>query len=96
VEEGRPPQAELEEIADADWRKAEQRFAAIQPLADRHLYGRQEVEARAREMGVSPATLYRWLQRYQATGSVLGLLPQRRGWRRGRGRIPLKSWLGLN
>jgi putative transposase len=57
LEEGRPLQADLEEIADADWRKAEQRFAAIQPLTGRHLYGREEVEARAREVGVSPATL---------------------------------------
>lgn len=79
--------ADLEEIADADWRRAEARFAAIGPLADRLIWGRSEVEERAREVGVSPATLYRWLRRYRATGSVLSLVPQKRGWREGKGQI---------
>ncbi|NWN84124.1 MAG: DDE-type integrase/transposase/recombinase [Halomonas sp.] len=79
---------DLTEIGDADWHEAERRFSVIQPLVDRDLIGRDAVNARARETGVDTATIYRWLQRYRATGSVPALIPQKRGWRKGRSRIP--------
>lgn len=79
---------DLAEIADKDWQEAERRFAAIKPLVGRSLIGRQDVQQRAKEVGVDTATLYRWLGRYRATGSVLALMPQARGWRQGRTRIP--------
>ncbi|WP_415258471.1 Mu transposase C-terminal domain-containing protein [Thauera phenylacetica] len=79
---------DLTEIADPDWREAERRFAAIQPLLGRYMVGRIEVAGRAKEIGVDTATLYRWLQRYRATESVVALIPKKRGWRTGQGRIP--------
>lgn len=79
---------ELTEIADPDWREAERRFAAIQPLLGRYMVGRIEVAGRAKEIGVDTATLYRWLQRYRATESVVALIPKKRGWRTG------KPWTG--
>lgn len=79
---------DLEEIADEDWRIAGGRFAAIKPLLDKAVVGRTEVEARAREVGVNAATLYRWLGRYRAYGVVSALVPQKRGWKEGKGRIP--------
>lgn len=86
-----PKQAavDLSEIADEDWKIAEQRFAAIKPLADAFMPGRAEVERRAKEVGADTATLYRWLQRYKAYGSVSALIPQKRGWKAGKSRIPV-------
>ena len=78
---------ELADIADTDWHLAEKRYAAIHPLINRHTVGRQDAEKCAREAGVSTATLYRWLKRYQATCSVLSLIPQKRGWKAGKNRI---------
>lgn len=82
---------DLAEIADEDWRIAEQRFAAIKPLIDRFMVGREEVERRAKEVGVDPATLYRWLGRYKAYGLVTALIPQKRGWKEGKCRIPVDA-----
>lgn len=79
---------DLAEIDDEDWRIAEKRFAAIKPLTDRCTVGREEAERRAKEVGVDAATLYRWLQRYKAYGLVTALIPQKRGWKEGKGRIP--------
>ena len=90
-EANRPVMQDLAEIADEDWRVAEQRFAAIKPLVDRHQVGREEAERRAKEVGVDPATLYRWLQRYKAYEVITALIPRKRGWKEGKGRIPLHA-----
>jgi putative transposase len=79
--------SDLSEIADEDWKVAEQRFAAIHPLLNVGRIGRSTIAQRAREVGVDTATLYRWLQRYNAYGSTTALIPQKRGWKEGRGRI---------
>lgn len=82
------PSPDLAEIADADWQEAERRMAIIRPLVDQPVFGRSEVEARAKESGVDTATIYRWLQRYHGTGTPLGLIPRKRGWKLGKTRIP--------
>lgn len=78
---------DLAEIADEDWRIAQQRFAAINPLVGKPMIGRDEVERRAKEVEVDPATLYRWLRRYNAYGSATALIPKKRGWKEGNSRI---------
>lgn len=78
---------DLAEIADDDWKIAQQRFAAISPLAGKLQIGREEVQRRATEVGVNTATLYRWLQRYNAYGTVTALIPKKRGWQEGKSRI---------
>lgn len=82
------PYRDTEDIADEEWREAEQRFAAIKPFVNVIYVGRAEVVNRAKEIGVSAATLYRWLQRYKAYGDVSALLSKKRGWREGKSRIP--------
>jgi putative transposase len=82
---------DLAEIADEDWKVASQRYAAIQPLVGRSLIGRQEVGNRAKEIGVDPATLYRWLKRFEAYGVMTALIPKKRGWQDGKGRISASS-----
>lgn len=78
---------DLAAIADEDWQIAQQRFAAISPLVGKLQIGRNEAEHRAKELSVNPSTLYRWLQRYNAYGTVTALIPKKRGWREGRSRI---------
>ena len=78
---------DLADIADEDWKIAQTRFAAIAPLAGKGSIGRAEIELRAKEVGVDPSTLYRWLKRYNAYGHVMALIPQKRGWATGKSRI---------
>jgi len=79
---------DLADIADKDWQIAEQRFSAIKPFVNRLRIGREDIEFRAKELSVNPATLYRWLKRYRAYGVVTALIPQKRGWKEGNARIP--------
>jgi len=78
---------DLADIADEDWKIAEQRFAAIKPLLNYGSPGRFEVENRAKQVGVNTATIYRWLQKYHALGVVSVLIPRKRGWKEGGSRI---------
>jgi putative transposase len=82
---------DLAEIADEDWLIAEQRFAAIKPLLDSFGGGRDAVERRAKEVGVDAGTLYRWIQRYRAYEVVSALIPRKRGWKQGKGRISAQA-----
>lgn len=78
---------DLADIADEDWRVAQQRYAAINPLVGKLHIGRDEAEQRAKEVGIDTATLYRWLKRFNAYGSVTALIPMKRGWKEGNSRI---------
>lgn len=82
-----PCTVDTSDISDEDWRVAEERFEAIKPLLSDGPIGRAEVELRAEEVDVNAATLYRWLKRYNAYGSISSLIPQRRGWKKGNRRI---------
>lgn len=87
VDESPAAMQDLADIADEDWRIAQERLAAIKPLVDAGRLGRETVEARAKELNINPATLYRWIQRYKSYGVVSALIPQKRGWKQGNGRI---------
>lgn len=78
--------ADINEIGDDDWKIAEKRYAAIEPLLKSGA-GRQAVSARSMEIGVNTATLYRWLKRYTSVGVISVLIPKKRGWQEGNIRI---------
>ncbi|MDP4078524.1 DDE-type integrase/transposase/recombinase [Acidovorax sp. A1169] len=78
---------DIDAITEDDWRIAQSRYAAIKPLIDAGMQSRAAVEARATELGISPATVYRWLTRYRSLDAVSGLIPLQRGWRKGNGRL---------
>lgn len=82
-----PFDGDIAEIGGEDWKEAERRYAAIKPLLVNRNSGRAQVEARAAEVGVDTATLYRWLGRYRGVGAVSSLVPRSRGWKPGRTRI---------
>lgn len=52
--------------------EARKRYEAIKPLID--LNSRKAVEARAKELKVSPTTLYNWLRDYNFTGQLSSLV----------------------
>lgn len=79
---------DIEDIADEDWKIAQERFAAIKPLLGRGLVGRDDIAIRAKEVGRSPATLYRWVKLYKAYEVTSALIPKKRGWTEGKSRIP--------
>lgn len=81
--------ADLAELSDDDWKEIERRYAAIRPFVDCESVGRGAVTRRATEVGVDPATLYRWLKAYRSAGTSVALVPQKRGWRPGKGRISI-------
>lgn len=76
---------DLDDISDSDWRKIEKRFEMIQPLIQNA--SRKEIEIHAKKIDVHFTTLYRWLRNYQATGTLTGLLPKKRGPKEGLMRI---------
>lgn len=78
---------ELVLIENAYWEKANKRFEAIRPLTDKPNRSRKDVVLRAQSLKMDPSTLYRWLTRYERFGTVLALVPKKRGWKKGASRI---------
>lgn len=64
----------LESISEKDLGAARIRLEHIAPLLERRRTT-DMVETRAIEIGVSPATLYRWIAVYEATGNLTALAP---------------------
>ncbi|WP_313047608.1 Mu transposase C-terminal domain-containing protein [Pseudomonas soli] len=78
-------------ISSDEWAIAQQRFSAIQPFVNDSIIQRDSVEARAKEVGVDTATLYRWLKRYRNWHEVLALVPRKRGWKAGSSRLTTQA-----
>ncbi|WP_336693151.1 Mu transposase C-terminal domain-containing protein [Delftia acidovorans] len=78
---------DINAITETDWRVAQTRMAAIEPLLKTKSPTRAAVEARAQELGVGTATLYRWIGRYRSLDAVSALVPLKRGWQHGKSRI---------
>ena len=77
---------DIENISDKDWDIINKRYSAIKPLLGTS-YGRKDVDKRAKETGVSHVTIYRWLDLYLNAGTLDGLIPEKRGVKKGTGRI---------
>lgn len=67
------------------WEVAEKRYEIIKPLLkpDRT---RKEVEERAREFNLNPATLYRWIRKFEESGGLISSLAPNYSKRGGKGR----------
>ena len=72
---------DIDDIADDEWKTIEIRLNAIRPLLNGAT--RKEIEEHAKEIGIHFTTLYRWLSGYKSTGTVIGLLSQKRGRKNG-------------
>lgn len=82
---------DISTISSDEWAVAQKRFSAIKPLLRDSVLPRSSVEARAKEVGVDTATLYRWLDRYQSWHEVLALVPRKRGWQSGNSRLSAQA-----
>ncbi|AJQ92277.1 MULTISPECIES: Mu transposase C-terminal domain-containing protein [Gynuella] len=87
IEDNALPSIDLADIADEDWQIAQKRFSAISSLVGKAAVGREAAEQRAKELNINVATLYRWLRKYNAYGTVTALIPQKRGWKQGNNKI---------
>ena len=83
------PGHDLGEIADERWHEAQRKYAAVRPFVHEGLAGRKAVEARAAEVGVGSATLYRWIRLCRHGGGTASALIEdaKRGWPEGRSRL---------
>jgi len=82
---------DLSEIPKEKWEEMEYRLNSIKPLLDGRT--RKEVVAHSKNIGVHYTTLYRWLKKYQTTGTITGILSNQRGSRKGAIRISQKQEL---
>lgn len=69
---------DIDSIDEDEWRVAQKRYEAIRPLLG-IAQSRNAVEARAAEVKVNPATLYRWFNRYRSMDAISALIPFKRG-----------------
>ena len=79
----------LDHITEEEWETAEKRYEAIKPLIESRRRSRADVEERATEVRCNTGTLYDWIRRYIAADDLTALIPQKRGWRKGKTRIPV-------
>jgi putative transposase len=84
ADDTRTPSFEL--ATEAQWATANARYALLKPILENRSDGAL-VKRIAREQKVSVSTLYRWLERYDATGLVASLMDQERSGGRGKARL---------
>lgn len=68
----------IDALSDKDMALAQTRFQWIMPLVDRPGRDRVMVNARAKELGLHPATLYKWLRIYESTRLLSALASRQR------------------
>lgn len=78
---------DLSAISDEYWEKALEKYEMIKPLLSYEQHSPASVKERAKEVGVSERSLYRWIQAYNSLGSITGLVNRKRGWAEGNSRL---------
>lgn len=79
---------DLSEISDEQLKKAQEKYDAIKPLLESKSVS---VRERAKEINVPFRSLYRWLNAYQTTNSLIGLIDRKSGWVEGNSRLDKKQ-----
>jgi len=77
----------LPAATDEEWAKAEHRKSLIEPLLAASRRTRAMVDEVAVRAGVSPATIYNWIRRYNNAGLLSSLLDEAREGGRGKSRL---------
>src|SRR6185369_2547011 len=73
-EKSTKPAFHPENYDENEWKLAQERFSKIKPLLNCNRTA-ETVAARAKETGVSSATLYRWINMYESIGKMSALIP---------------------
>lgn len=76
------------EVSDQQWQIAQKRFEIISTVINSS--SRTEIEKIADEQGVHYTTIYNWLREYRNSNSISALLPEKRGWKTKKSRLPKK------
>jgi len=80
---------DIQHIESKDWTIAKERYKAIKPLLiGDDIVPKEVVLARAKEIGRSVATLYRWIEKFRGMGVITTLIPMQRGYKKGKNRLP--------
>lgn len=74
------------ELTDSDWEIAQNRFRIIRPVLENR-GDLKIVESAAEEAKVDKATIYRWVGRYEQTGSIASILGKKKTGGRGKSRL---------
>lgn len=61
-------------VSDEHWGEAKRHFEVIGPLLDKPDRTRKDVEEAAKQMGVDPSSLYRWMKKYRETMTLASLV----------------------
>ncbi len=69
---------DLVALDEEDWHLALERFRTISPLIGLARRTKTQIQETANQAGVNPATIYRWLERFEDTGIVSSLLRRKR------------------
>jgi putative transposase len=72
------PRLDLVTLDEEDWNLALERFRIISPLVSLSQRTKAQVNGIAKQAGVNTATIYRWLERFESTGTVSSLLRKER------------------
>lgn len=72
-------------ISEEDWSTALKRYSIIQPFIDES--SKTEIIKLAEQEGYHYTTIYNWLSAYRKTGSILSLVPNKRGWKESKTRL---------
>jgi len=75
-------------IDQKDIDEAERRFSIIQPLIGLKVIGREAVEAAAKKIDCTAATIYRWIADYETHGLISALAPRRKKSQSNQKRLP--------
>lgn len=74
------------DFTDKEWAKAQERFHIIRPILENR-GDLKIVERAAKEAKVDKATIYRWINRYEQTGSIGSILGKKKNGGRGKSRL---------
>lgn len=77
---------DISEINDSEYNEAKRRYEAILPLLEKNLSRKDSVEY-SKKIGIHFTTLYRWQERYKSTGTILGLVSNKVGAKKGNTRL---------
>lgn len=78
---------DLLEISEKEWEIAQNRFRIIRPAIENR-GDLKYIEKAAEEAKVDKATIYRWINRYENTGSIISILGKKKNGGRGKSRLP--------
>jgi len=78
---------DLLEISEKEWEIAQNRFRIIRPAIENR-GNLKYIEKAAEEAKVDKATIYRWINRYENTGSIISILGKKKNGGRGKSRLP--------